>query len=233
MVGPFFDIGPNSSSYKVAKGKDRFNFDQVNLEFGKQLCFFKDFYTKFYDGAAFMRTKETLASSYSNTAKTISRSVKTSSTFIGAGPQIGLDYRYRIVNHFFFGGNSTLSLFMGRLKNKTTFKSFTPELEALGIPQPNSQNTTVPNRTQLIPGFEQKLGFSYFIPCKRARAFFEIGYQCQIYVNAIQTVDMTAPQVLPAGAIFTPEVGVFAVGFERTLSNFMLTGLYASAGVEF
>jgi hypothetical protein len=233
MVGPFFDIGPNSNNYKVARGKAATKFDQVNLTFGKELCFFKNFYTEFYGGASFLYLKHSLASSYANAAESIARSVKSSSTFIGAGPQIGIDYRYRIVEHFFFTGNSVFSLFMGRLKNHNHFKSFTPELTTLGIPQPNKQATTVPNRTQLIPGFEQKLGFSYLATWKKIRAIFEIGYQCQIYLNAVQTVDMTAPQVLPAGAIFTPQVGVFAVGFERTLSNFILTGLYAKVGLEF
>lgn len=44
---------------------------------------------------------------------------------------------------------------------------------------------------------------------------------------------MTSPQVLPAGAAFTPQVGVFAVGFERTLSNFILTGPYACLDIKF
>jgi hypothetical protein len=65
------------------------------------------------------------------------------------------------------------------------------------------------------------------------KATFEVGYQCQIYLDAIQTVDLTSPQVLPAGAVFTTQVGVFAVGFERTFSNYMLTGPYGSIGLEF
>ena len=233
MVGPFFDIGPNSAAYKVASGKVRSHFDQVNFEIGKQLCFFKDFYTKFYTGAAFLRIKENLTSKYSSTDGTITRSVNTSSKFIGGGPQFGVNYRYRIFDHLFFGGDSTLSLFMGRLKNSTTFESTTPELATLGVAQPNSQRTSVPNRTQLIPGFEQKLGFSYFFMGKSFRANLEIGYQCQIYANAVQTVDMTSPQVLPPEFVATPDVGVFAVGFERTLSNYMLTGLYVTAGFQF
>lgn len=233
MVGPFFDIGPNASAYKVAKGKATSHFDAIDLTFGKELCFFNQFYTYFYAGAGFARIHEVLNSSWANTANTISRAVENSSTFVGAGPEIGLDYRYRIYRSFFFTGHSQLALLMGQLKNHTTFTSFTPELTSLNIPQPNVQNTTVPNRTQLIPAFEQKLGFSYLATWNCVRATFELGYQCQIYLDAIQTVDMTAPQVLPAGAIFTTQTGVFAVGFERTLSNYILTGPYAFVGVEF
>ena len=122
---------------------------------------------------------------------------------------------------------------MGEMKNKTRFKSFTPELATLDVPQPNNQRTHVPNRAQLIPGFKQKLGFSYVATWDSIEVAFEIGYLCQIYINAVQTMDMTAPQVEPSGAIFTPQVGVFAVGFERTLSNYMLTGPYASLDFKF
>jgi len=44
---------------------------------------------------------------------------------------------------------------------------------------------------------------------------------------------MTAPQVLPSSAPFSPQVGVFGVGFERTLSDFMLSGPYVSLKIEF
>ncbi|MES2345711.1 MAG: Lpg1974 family pore-forming outer membrane protein [Chlamydiota bacterium] len=233
MVGPIFDIGPNSAAYKLAKGKISSHFDEVNLVFGKQLCFFNNFHTQFYAGASFARIKQTLGSKYSNSATSITRSVGTFSKFTGAGPQVGLDYGYRIFNHLFFSGNTALSLIMGQMKNGTTFKSTTPELAALDIPEPNTQTTKVPSRSQLVPGFEQKIGFSYLPTWKCIQGLIEIGYRCQIYVNAVQTFDMTAPQVLPAGTPVTPDVGVFAVGFERTISNFMLSGLYATLGIEF
>lgn len=233
MVGPFFDIGPNSDAYKIARGHATSRFDAVNLNFGKQLCFFKNFHTNFYGGVGFARIKQTIKSSYSNVAGTIARHVKTSSTFIGAGPQLGLDYDYRICKNFLFTGTSVVSLLMGQLKNGTTFRTYTPELTTLGIPQPNVQKTSVPNRAQLTPAFEQKLGFSYSAIWDCVKATFGIGYQCQIYMDAVQTVDMKAPQVLPTGAQFTTQVGVFAVGFERTISNYMLTGPYASVNIEF
>jgi hypothetical protein len=137
---------------------------------------------------------------------------------LGAGPQIGIDYEYRLWNCFFLAGGSSAALLMGQLKNYTTFRSFTPTLTAIGNPQPNYQTTKVPRRAQVVPGFEQRLGLSY---AKGWRCFcltLEVGYQVQIYLNAIQSVDMTAPQVLPALAPFTPDVGVFAVGFLPELS---------------
>ncbi len=233
MVGPFFDIGPNSFAYVNARGKLRSHFDQVNLMFGKKMCFFNRLFMNFGAGVGFGRIKQSLQSTYSNNVLAIARSVKTSSEFIGAGPEITIDYDYRMFDHVFFTGTTYLSLFMGQMKNHTTFKSWTPELAALGIAQPNVQSTHVPNRAQLVPGLQQKFGFSYIAAWKCLEMTLEIGYQCQIYWDAVQSVDMTAPQVLPAGAAFTPDVGVFAVGFERTLSNYILTGPYASLKFAF
>jgi hypothetical protein len=34
IIGPFFEIGPDASLYKSAKGSVRFKFDEVNLDFG-------------------------------------------------------------------------------------------------------------------------------------------------------------------------------------------------------
>ncbi len=233
MVGPLFDIGPNSTGYGQAKGKLRSHFDAVNLNVGKKICFFNRLYMDFDAGVGFVRIKQNLKSNYSNTTGTIARSVATNSQFIGAGPQLGIYYDYRIVDNLFFTGNTDLSLLMGQMKNHTRYKSFSPDLTALGIPQPNTQKTSVPNRAQLVPGFEQKLGFSYVAVWKRATIALEIGYQCQIYIDAIQSIDMTAPQVLPTLLTVSPTAGVYAVGFERTLSNYILTGPYASLGVAF
>ena len=121
------------------------------------------------------------------------------------------------------------------MKNKTTYNSTTPELIPLLLPetQPNVQTTSVPNRTQLVPGFEQKIGLAYIGTCGCFTFNLGVGYQAQVYINGVQTVDMTAPQVLPALALFTPDTGVFAVGFERTLSNYILTGPYVSLSVTF
>lgn len=232
MVGPFFDIGPNSSNYKVAQGKICSEFDQVNLISGKQFCFFNNLFTNFYGGIGFSRIKQSNHSSFSSVDGTIARIIDASSTFTGAGPEIGIDYDCGICNDFFFTGSSTLSLFVGDMKNHTTYQSLTPLLAGFGVAQPNVQSTSVPHRTQLVPGFEQKLGVAYLAHCGCFKINFGIGYQCQIYVNAVQSVDMTS-QVLPAIATTVPDVGVFAVGFTRTLSNYILSGPYASLSIDF
>lgn len=233
MIGPLFDIGPNSANYKVAHGKARFHFDEVDLHFGKSICFPPDLQIDLYAGVTFARIKQFGRSRYNNDAARISRIVEYTSTFIGAGPQFGADFDYRLWCNFSCKGSTSIALVVGSMRNHTTFLSTTPELGALGIPSPNSQETSVPHRTQLVPGFIEKLGLSYAITCNCFKIDLGIGYQAQIYLDAVQSIDMTAPQVLPALVPFSVDVGVFAVGFERTLSNFILTGPYASVDIEF
>lgn len=231
-VGPFFDFGPNSESYKIARGRSSSEFDQVNLYLGKNFCFC-DLFAKVYGGVTFARIKETSHSSFSNVAGTISRSVDSPSKFTGAGPQFGIDYAYKIWDELCFTGSSVASLFIGEMKNSTTFKSFTPELDILAIAQPNVQKTRVSNRTQIVPGFEQKLGFSYSAAYECVQVTLGAGYQWQFYINAVQRTNLTAPQVLPAESTFSSEVGVFGIGLERKISNYMLSGPYVSLSIDF
>jgi len=232
MVGPFFDIGPNSAAYKIAKGKATSHFDEVDVTFGKQLCFFNHFHTRFYGAVSFLRIMQSLHSSYSNVSGTIVRNVKTNSTFTSGGPQLGLDYDYRIYKGFFFSGRSVCSLFVGQMQNTTTYQSYTPELALLGLSQPNNQSASIPNQTEVVPAFEQKLGFSYLGIWSRVMATFEVGYRFQIYLDAVQNINM-ASQAIPVDFIATPDVGVFAVAFDQSNSNFMLQGPYAKVGFDF
>ncbi len=234
MLGPLSDIGPNSAVYSKSHGEAHFHFDAVDLVFGQECCGFKRLYPNFFAGAGFARIKQTVESTYSNKSAGTTRTIKTSSTFTGAGPKLGLDFDYRIGWGFFLSGSSSLGLDIGEAQNITMYFSNSPYLVSQGIPVPNTQAVTVPNRTSVIPSLEEKLGFSYAGIFKCCKVKFGAGYQAQIYLNAIQTIDMTAPQVEPSLlGVTVPDSGMFAVGFERTLSNFILTGPYISLSVDF
>lgn len=62
--------------------------------------------------------------------------------------------------------------------------------------------------------------------------FFDIGYRCHVYLNGVQTTNM-ATQAVPADLVATPDVGVFAVTFEQSNSNFMLMNPYARISFDF
>jgi hypothetical protein len=232
MIGPIFDIGPNSALYKQGKSKAHFNFDQVNLVLGKRVRFGNMLVTNIYAGAAFARIHQSLSSLYENPATNIARQITNPSTFTGAGTRFGVDFDFRIVRNFFFTGSSFISLMMGQLQNNIVYKSWSPVLAALSDPNPNVQRTNVPNRSQLVPGFEEKLGFAYDFPFHCGKVALGVGYQFQIYLNAIQSFDMIS-QVLPAIFPYTPDVGLFAVAYQRTLSNFILSGPYINLEVQF
>lgn len=234
MVGPLFDIGPNSAAYLDSWGKIKFRFDSVDLLFGQQGCFFKRLYPNFFAGGSFTRINQVTFTNYSNTAAYRSRLIQTYSKFTGAGPKFGLDFEYRMIKGFFFTGTSSLALIIGESQNGTTYESAAPYLAETGMPIPNVQTTTVPNRTQVVPGLEEKLGFSYIGDFYCFRVEFGAGYQAQVFLNAIQSIDMTAPQVEPSLLPLTvPDSAVFAVGFERTLSNFILSGPYIYLSLTF
>jgi hypothetical protein len=230
MIGPIFDIGPGAHNFPEAKTTARFHFDQANLNFGQRFSAFSRFYPNFSAGGTFLRIKQKFNSTYSDASSSVSRTIQSYSTFLGAGPKLGFDFDYRMGWDFFFNVSSSMGLIIGESQNGTTYLSWAPDLSV----QPNNQYTLVPNRTQLVPALEERIGFSYGGVFKCCKVTFGFGYQAQVYIDAIQSIDMTAPQVPPSllpGAV--PDDGVYAVGFERTISNFILTGPYISLGLVF
>jgi hypothetical protein len=232
MIGPFFEIGPDASAYKKAHGKATFHFDEVNLDYGILINFGDRLRTNLYSGVSFAYINQTLFSKFSNFEETVVRTIKVPSTFKGAGPQVGLDFAYRIVEGFHFVGEAAASLLVGRQKNHTTYKALSPALAPLGVSPPNKQKTNVHKKRQVIPGLEGKLGLSYlFTSCTHYMIKLEAGYQAQIYINAIQSIDMGSEVVTPP--VVPDTVGVFARTFEQTLSNFALAGPYFMLDIGF
>lgn len=232
MIGPFFEIGPDASPYKKARGHATFHFDQVNLDYGQYVNIGNRLQANLFAGVGYARIKETLHSRYSDGTGAIVRTINVPSQFTGAGPQIGLDFNYRIVKGFQFVGQTMASLFVGTMKNHTKFKAFSPALAGVGVTPPNVQRTKVHHRTQVVPGFEGKLGLAYAYDFKRHyRIKLEAGYQAQIYLNAIQSADIGSEVVTPPVAPDT--VGVYARTFQRVLSNFALAGPYITLDLGF
>jgi hypothetical protein len=231
MVGPFFEIGPDASSYKKTEGHASFRFNQVNLNYGVFVHFGDRLRTDFFAGVSFARIRQIMRAKYSNLAGDIKRTIKIPSTFLGAGPQLGFNFSYCIVKGFQFIGEGIGTFFVGRLKNHTQYTTASPALIPLGIAV-NKQRTGVSERAQVVPGLEGKLGLSYsYLFCKHYVIKIEAGYEAQIYLNAIQSTDMSSQVDLTPG--IQAIEGVYARTFRRTLSNFAMAGPYAAIDFAF
>ncbi|HEY4255431.1 MAG TPA: Lpg1974 family pore-forming outer membrane protein, partial [Chlamydiales bacterium] len=158
MVGPFFEIGPDATLYKKAYGQVQFEFDRVNADYGIGIQWGDRLRGNFFSGVSLARIKQTLFSQYSSLDDTTVRSINVPSSFLGAGPQLGLDFSYRIVEGFCFTGKLATSFLVGTQKNHTDYEALSPALAGLGISPPNRQSTHVHKKTQVVPGFEGKLG---------------------------------------------------------------------------
>src|SRR5579872_409699 len=221
MIGPFFEIGPDASAYTKAHGRVTYHFDEVDLDYGVFLQLGERLHMNWFGGVSFARIKQTLFSKYSNVENTIVRSIKVPSTFLGAGPKFGVNFCYLFGKGFHLVGETGASLLVGPQKNHTNYSALSPFLPSIGITPPNNQRTHVQKGTQVVPGFEGKLGLAYaYTFCNDVMLKFEAGYATQVYINAIRSIDMGSEVVTPP--VLPDTVGVFARTFQTNLSNFAL-----------
>lgn len=230
MIGPFFEIGPDASPYKKAKGEVYFHFDEVNLDYGVYAKFGSNWCFNPYSGVSFMRLIQHRFTRFSDLDNTIIRTLTVPTEFIGAGPQLGFNSTYTIAKGFQFVGNARATLFVGTFKNSTTFSTQSNALAGLGDQNPNVQTTTTDNMTGVVPGLEGKLGLAYEWCFEGDYALkIEAGYRGQIYINAIRSIDMGSEVALAAiGSVGSATTGVYARSFERMVSDFAFAGPYAS-----
>lgn len=235
MVGTFFEIGPDASDYKQGKGTVSFHFDEVNLNYGTFVNFGSLLHMNLFSGVGFTRLVQHRFTTISNLSETTIRTLDVPAKFIGAGPQLGLNFQYKIACGFQFVGMTRGTLFVGNFKNHTTFTTASQDLVDLGDQSPNVQSTSVHKKTGIVPGFEGKLGFAYEYLFRQHYALkVEAGYQAQIYINAIRSVDMGSEVALGMiGSVGTATTGVYARTFQRTVSDFGLAGPYATLNLAF
>jgi hypothetical protein len=233
MIGPFFEIGPDASVYKKAKGSVHFHFDEVNLDYGTFVNFGERFHANLFAGVSYTRIVQKRFTHFQDLSEDTVRTIKVPSKFNGAGPQFGLDFTYKIVNGFQFVGKARGTLYVGTFDNRTRYSTRSTDLATLGDINPNIQSTKVKDKMGIVPGLEGKLGLAYELLFRRHYMFkLEAGYQAQIYINSIRSIDMGSEVALAAiGSVGSASTGVYARSFERTVSDFGLAGPYVT--VEF
>ncbi len=233
LVGPFFEIGPDAAPYGQVAGNVCIRFDEASVDIGQLICVSDYLAVNLLCGVDVARIQEDRASFFTNPAGTITRTITTPLQFIGAGPEVGVEFIYKLFCELYLTGKTQAALLAGRMKNNTHYVSTSPLLTALGLPNPNGQNAGVQNRSALVPAFEEKLGLSYNFSswCGWFLCALEVGYQAQIYLSALQSIDVGSEvDMVPVG---DASVGIFARTFQRNISNFALAGPYVTLSVAF
>lgn len=233
MIGPFFEIGPDASAYSKAHGTTHYAFDEGHIDYGQSLTLGCYTQVNLFVGITAASIKQKICSLFSNDDGSITRAILVPASFVGAGPQCGVDGRYCIVNNVSLTSSTVLSLLVGTAKNHTTYTATSPALADLGVTPPNVQHTCVQSSTAVVPAFEQSLGLSYTTKslCRKYDITLETGYQVQCYLNPIQSIDMGSEVITPP--VIPDTVGVFARTFHKSLSNFSLSGAYLLFSVGF
>jgi hypothetical protein len=232
MIGPFFEIGPDATPYKKASGTVKFSFNTFDVNWGKCFSTNECFQATVYAGISFARIKQKLLSTFADLEDSVTRAITTPSIFTGAGPQIGFDFSYNLIDDFHFVGKGSSSILFGVAKNNTSYQSTSPFLAPLGISPVNAQSTTVAKRNTIVLGLEERLGFAYMVQfCETFFLTLEAGFDAKIYLQALQSINIGSEVITPP--VSPDTVGVFARTFQKTLSNFSLAGPYIAIAATF
>jgi len=240
MVGSFFDIGPDSSLFKIAKGTATFHFNEISLNYGTFVKLGKVVDANFFAGASFLALAQKRKTSFYDPPERTIRTIIVPDRFRGYGPQVGLDFLCHIVKGFSFVGDTRASLFIGNFQNKTTISTTSPSLRQLGEPDPNIQTLWVEKIGGIVPGLETKLGFAIEFPFKGSLHLqIEAGYQAAIYINSLRSIDVGSQTILNAfdsefgSQPIAADTGVYARTMQRTVSDYAMAGPYASFDLHF
>jgi len=243
FAGPQYLIGPGATAYNDGSGAVKFNYDAVNLEFGHVWRTNGPFQMRVHGGMQYGRVKQNLSSFFTSTAGDYTHSNSTLSNFNGAGPRLGVSGEFSRGNFQFFGDMAAFALIgrnSTRMDYATTFPGigsipnpFTPSglpmINLPGIPQPNPQSFTSPNATQVVPGLDCRMGTSYTRPVGIGILKLEAGYQAVVYINAVNSYNLTQVAVPPN----VSAIGVFMATQEHVQSTFTAHGPFASASFAF
>jgi len=227
MVGPPFEVGPTASSYQIGHGNVSFAYDAANLDAGRTFCGDCAFQMRVFGGAEFARINQELTGTFQSLDGLTSASNTTNSLFTGAGPRLGMRGQYVLSNYQFFGEMAAAEL-VGTAQSSINFSA--TSTAAPGLAQPNLQALTSPNKTQVVPSLDAKLGAAYLFPPSNFGQFkIELGYQAAVFMNAVNHYALTQVSVPPAPA----SVGVFLATVQHLQSNFTTQGPYLTAGWSF
>jgi hypothetical protein len=224
MVGPYYEIGPDSNLYKLGSATARFGYDAINIDAGHLWCAGSPFQVRLFGGLQVAHVHQNLASSFSSYNGAYQIGNTTNSVFNGVGPRLGMNAQYNR-RWFQLVGEAGGSVLIGQSQARQDYSAISPVAPGLGIPQPNNQSLTSPNATQVVPCLDARLGAAYVTPATAYGIFrVEAGYQAAVYINAVSQYSITGVVLPPA----PQSVGVFLESAQHLYTNFMVQGPYVS-----
>jgi hypothetical protein len=192
FVGPSYDVGPLVFGIKHAESTVKFAFDSILINAGRSIQPLPHLRINVFGGLDLLRIKQTIttvfgdyqgaeptAYSYGLPADpAFSFQTQNVSTYLGIGPDLGLDARYQRDNGLGVAGSFLGTVTVGSVSSKDSFKSTSTRLNLLGV-NPSQQFLTTPNATQVVPGVDGRLSVFYDYQGPKVSKLTLDGYSCE------------------------------------------------------
>lgn len=248
FISPPYDVGPSLIGIKKALGQSSFDFDNVELNIGKSIDAGYGIQATVFGGLNFIHLNQILTTTFTDniggdiTALTYATvpdpgfylQGQNTSNYNGAGPDLGIEAQYKMKYGFGVLMRALGSLTVGSVSLTDVFHARSVRLSEIGIAE-SFQQLTTPSMTQVVPGFDGKLGLSYDGVWKGSSTYsIELGYRVSSYLNAISQVNPTT-LVQSGKTTSAPEfaTGTLAIGSVGvTQSAFNMNGPYLNLKVQ-
>lgn len=177
FVGPPFEMSPAVFGIRQVDAELKYNYDNVALNLEKIFSVSESWLSaKIMAGVNFLYLKQNFSTTFSDMIgagpapntyplppdPAFSFNLLSHSEFIGAGPDLGLNGQLEIFKGLSIVGTAVASLNAGTISVQENFSSTSTRLTQIGIGVSKQQITT-PNKTQIVPGLDGKLGLMYQI----------------------------------------------------------------------
>lgn len=249
FVAPPFEMSPPVFGVRRADAELHYNFDDLNVNLEKIVSVSDEWLqAKIIAGVNFLHVKQSLTTLFSDMIgagptpysyplppdPSFTFQLQSVSNFVGAGPDLALSGKLNLFRGLSLVGTAFASLNVGTTSVQENFTATSAKLTSDGIGVSKQQITT-PNKTQIVPGFDGKLGLLYeFKNFQQADFSVEAGYRVLTYLNAIST---TTPQTLVQPGT-NPGVPEFSTGTMAIVSMiqqdrpFYMNGPYLTAKIR-
>ncbi|MBL9091404.1 MAG: hypothetical protein JNL96_09290 [Planctomycetaceae bacterium] len=218
FAGPSYLIGPGATAYNVGSGTVNFRYESVNLEGGHLWRAGRPFQMRVFGGVQYTSVDQDLTGWFSDFSGSLTHQNTTQSSFLGAGPRVGVSGQFQRRRLQLLGEMAAVAL-VGTQHSRVNFNT-----TSAMFPGGSPQSFTSPSSTQVVPGLESRLASSYSLQLGGGVLKLEAGYQAVVYVDAVNSYNFTQVAVPPV----VNNVGVFFATADHLQNNFTAHGPYMS-----